>query len=151
MNIAGGTYAKEPKGRIHQHAMEQMIATFLSTPQIIAVVGMSPDAARPSRYVPEFLERKGHTIIPIHPILKEIGHWRTKRSLREAKGATAVLIYMSPRNVDRVVEEAIKLKIPWIWLPLGVETSLAEEVSQNGLVLIQDRCPKIEWERLNNP
>ena len=129
--------------------MDQRVAEFLKSKQVIAVVGMSPDPSRPSRYVPEFLERKGHHIIPIHPILEKIGHWQTKKSLSDAKEVTAVLIYMSPRNVDRKVEEAIDLRIPWIWLPLGVRTRLAQKVEHAGLRLIQDRCPKIEWGKLS--
>ncbi len=128
--------------------MDEIIREFLMTPQKIAVVGMSPDPSQPSRYVPEFLEEKGHEIIPIHPVLEEIGHWKPKKKLEDVKNPTAVIIYLSQRNVDRMVKKAIELNIPLIWLPLGITTILKKEAEFRGITLIQDKCPKIEWNRL---
>lgn len=128
--------------------VDNFIRRFLRTSQKIAVIGISPDPSRPSRYVPEFLEEKGHVILPVHPVLEKIGKWNTKKNLEDVSDPTAVLIYLSNRNVDKAVMKAVQLRIPVIWLPLGVTTTLREKVKVEGITLIENRCPKIEWERL---
>ncbi len=120
------------------------LSSFLKHRQKLAIMGMSPDPSLPSHSIPKFLEEKGHEIIPIHPILPHIGHWKSYRKLDEVDGISGVLIYFSPRNVDRAVQEAINLKIPVVWLPLGVTNGLKEQVEAQGLSYVEDKCPKIE-------
>lgn len=125
---------------------------FLKT-RTVAIVGISPDPAKPSHYVPAFMQRDyGYKIIPVHPahvgttILGE----PVVASLAELpEGVDFVEIFRAAPAIAPFVVEAAQRGIPFIWMPLGVshEDSAAEARSL-GATVIMDRCPKIDLPRL---
>ncbi|MCY3410122.1 MAG: CoA-binding protein [Candidatus Heimdallarchaeota archaeon] len=127
-------------------ATKQQIIDFLTTPQRIAIIGMSPDSSRPSHFVPEFLEKHGHEIVPVHPILDEIaGKPAFKKVGDVVPKPDAVIIYIGMRSIDRFVQEAIDAAISLIWLPLEITSDLKSDAEAKGIIFVENRCPKIDW------
>jgi uncharacterized protein len=120
----------------------------------VAVVGMSPNQARPSNYVAAFLARKGYQIYPVNP-----GHagkiWHGAKvypSLGEIPVAVDMVdIFRRSDAVPGVVDEALAAceRLDVIWMQLGVMHDGAAQIARaRGVTVIQDRCPMIEHPRL---
>ena len=119
----------------------------------IAIVGLSADEKRPSNFAAKYLQTRGYKIIPINPITK------VKKILKE-KVYSSILdlnfipdmvdIFMRSEKVLPIVEDALKVKPKTIWLQLGVFSEEAEKkVKKTNINFVMDRCPKIEYARLN--
>jgi predicted CoA-binding protein len=116
-----------------------------------AVVGCSPDPRRDSHSVAAFLQARGKRVIPVNPtacpgeILGEACH-PDLRSIGEP--VEVVDIFRRSEAAGEHVEEAIEIGAQAVWMQLGViDEDAAERARQAGLLVVMDRCPKIEWPR----
>ncbi len=122
----------------------------------IAIVGASPDPARASNYVMAFLQARGWRTIPVNP--NELGQMingeRVYGSLDEVPVPVQMVdIFRRSTAAGRCVDEAIALRqrlgIRFVWMQLGVrDDAAAARAEAAGLVVVMDRCPKIELPRL---
>lgn len=120
----------------------------------IAVVGASDRPDRPSHGVFGFLLARGYDATPVNPTLpgKAIHGRPVAASLAEAAPLDMVDIFRRSAEAGAVVDEAIALGAKSVWLQLGVvDQAAAERARAAGLVVVMDRCPAIEWRRLNLP
>jgi predicted CoA-binding protein len=119
----------------------------------VAMVGASPDWIRPSFFVMKYLLRKGYHVIPVNPKVAggEILGQRAYASLAEIPEPIDVVdIFRRPEAVPGIVEEAIAIGAKVIWMQLGVRNeAAAETAARAGLLVVQDRCMKIEYGRLS--
>ncbi|MDQ3107026.1 MAG: CoA-binding protein [Actinomycetota bacterium] len=117
-----------------------------------AVVGCSPDPRRDSHGVAEFLQRRGKQVIPIHPGEDEIlGEpcYPDLASVPTDAGIEVVDIFRRSSQAGIHVDEAIALGAKAVWLQLGViDEEAAARARAAGVIVIMDRCPKIEWPQL---
>jgi uncharacterized protein len=134
-------------------------ATFrriLTGTRTVAVVGWSPNPARPSHGVAAFLKRRGMRVIPVNPGQAgkrhegEVIHARLADIPKDA-GIEMVDIFRRTDAVAGVVDEALAelpdLKV--IWMQLGIaDENAAEKARAQGITVVQDTCPKIEAARL---
>lgn len=108
----------------------------------IAVVGLSPDPGRPSHRVARYLQRAGYRIIPVNPhaskLLGEIAYAR----LSEVPDAIDVVdVFRRSEFVGPIVDEAIEIGAPAIWLQDGViDEQAAERARAAGLDVVMDDC-----------
>ena len=120
--------------------------------QTWAVVGCSPDPFRDSHGVAEFLQAKGKRVIPIHPGADEILGERAYPDLASVPAEPPIEVVDIFRRSDQAgthVDEAIALGAKAVWLQLGVvDRAAAARARDAGLVVVMDRCPKIEYPRL---
>src|SRR5205085_8583911 len=87
----------------------------------IAVVGLSSDPMRPSFGVSQYMQRKGYRIIPVNPNEGEVLGAKSYRSLAEVpEKIDMVDVFRRPEFVPEIIDEAIRLNIPAIWLQEGV-------------------------------
>lgn len=125
------------------------------TVRTIAMVGLSPNEARPAWGVARYLQSQGYRVIPVNPghagksILGEVVYADLTQIPTEA-GVQMVDIFRRSEAVPQIVDEALAslpaLKV--IWTQLGVTSeSAAQKARAQGLTVIQDRCPKIEFPR----
>ena len=135
--------------------MDDLITGILETVKIVALVGASNKPERPSYQVMKFLQKRGFTVIPINPgqadgeILGETVY----ASLEDAPAYDMVDIFRASDAAGDVVREAIRLadekRTSVVWMQIGVTNDAAKaEAEAAGLVVIQNRCPKKEMERL---
>ena len=136
---------------------DSLILGVLRSVRTIAMVGASANWNRPSYFAMKYLQEKGYRVIPVNPGLagKELLGETAYASLADSPEAFQMVdIFRAPEAVGPIVEEAIALKerrgITVVWMQLGVINEAAAAAAEAaGLTVIMDRCPKIEFGRLN--
>jgi len=108
----------------------------------IAVVGLSESPLRPSHGVSAYMQAAGYKIIPVNPQIAEALGEKSYPSLLEVpEKIDLVDVFRRPEHVDEIVEQAIQLKIPAIWLQEGViNERAAEKARKAGMFVVMDRC-----------
>ena len=120
----------------------------------IAVVGVSLNPVRPSYYVARYLSLKGFEVIPVNP--RHAGEalfgQKVRAGLSEIEGGVDMVdIFRRPETVPEIVDEALAAfpALQTIWMQIGVEhPEAAAKAEARGVTVIQNRCPKIEYQRL---
>ena len=118
------------------------IYELLSRVKTIAVVGLSDSPMRPSHGVSAYMQAQGYRIIPVNPRITEALGENSYRSLLEvSEKIDLVNVFRRPQYVDDIVEQAIQLKIPAIWLQEDViNERAAEKARKAGMFVVMDRC-----------
>ena len=112
----------------------------------IAVVGLSSDPSRPSYGVARYMQRQGYRIIPVNPN-EDDGAGRTGLpTLRDVPVPVDVVdVFRRSEYVPEVVDEAIAIGAPVLWLQQGViDPQAAQRAQAAGLAVVMDRCIKVE-------
>jgi len=124
------------------------LAKLLREIKTIAVVGLSPNPSRPSHQVASYMQEQGYHIVPINPNCPEVlGEPSFPSLLQVPKEVTIDLvnIFRRPDAVFPIVEEAIQVGAPGIWMQEGVVHPAAAEVARKaGLWVVMDRCLMVE-------
>ena len=126
----------------------------LKRTQTVAVVGVSANPVRPSYYVTRYLGLKGYRVIPVNPGLAGqvlFGETVYADLTSIPDSVDMVDIFRRSEAVPGIVEEALARwpDLQTIWMQIGVEHVEAAAVAQaRGVDVIQNRCPKIEYQRL---
>lgn len=125
-----------------QNPSEDEIRTFLKSIKRIAVVGLSPRADRPSHRVAAALQRFGYDIVPVRPAVAEVLGQPAYAALEQVPGAIDLVdVFRNPDEVDAIVDECIRLKLPAIWLQDGViNQPAAERARAAGMFVVMNRC-----------
>jgi predicted CoA-binding protein len=128
-----------------QNPAKSEIDALLRRARTIAVLGLSEDPSRPSYHVAEELQNFGYRIVPVNPVAKEILGEKAWPHLDAAiKGAgqiDVVDVFRRPEHVSAIVDEAIRLKVPALWLQEGViDEAAAQRARDAGIFTVMDRC-----------
>jgi predicted CoA-binding protein len=140
----------------HDSYPDAYIRGVLNTVKTIAMVGISPKENRPSYFAFKYLLERGYHMIPVNPgqAGKEILGQKVYASLTEVpEPIDMVDIFRASQFVMPVVEEALKLKPkPQVmWMQLSIRNDEAAALAEaNGMKVVMDRCPKIEYGRLSS-
>ncbi|UTH49129.1 CoA-binding protein [Loktanella salsilacus] len=130
------------------------LKSILTRVKRIAILGVSANPVRPSYFVARYLKLKGFTIVPVNPGLagQELLGERVYGSLAEVPGDVDMVdVFRRSDAVPGIVDEALARwpQLDVIWLQLGVHHDAAAAVATaRGVTVVQDRCPKIEYQRL---
>ena len=118
------------------------IAELLKSAKTIAVVGLTDSPFRPSYRVSQYMQSQGYRIIPINPMIGEsLGEQSYASLLDVPEKIDIVNIFRRSEHVPEVIEEAIRLKVPAIWMQEGViHEAAAEKARQAGIFVVMDRC-----------
>jgi len=118
------------------------ILELLSRVRTIAVVGLSNSPLRPSHGVSAYMQSQGYRIIPINPQIQEsLGQPAYPTLLDVPEKIDLVDVFRRPEFVDEIVDQAIELKIPAIWLQEDViNEPAAERAKKAGIFVVMDRC-----------
>jgi len=118
------------------------IHELLTRVKTIAVVGLSDSPLRPSHGVAAYLQTQGYRIIPVNPQIAEALGEKSYPSLLEVpEKIDLVDVFRRPEFVDEIVEQAIQLKIPAIWLQEDVINERAAETARKaGMFVVMGRC-----------
>ncbi len=108
----------------------------------IAVVGLSDSPLRASHGVAAYMQSQGYHIIPVNPTISDALGENAYSSLLDVKEKIDIVdIFRRPEFVPEVVEQAIQLKVPAIWMQEGViHEQAAEKARRAGIFVIMDRC-----------
>lgn len=118
------------------------ITDLLCRAKTIAVVGLSDNPMRPSYSVSAYMQKQGYRIIPVNPQIVNVLGEKSYPSLLEVPEKIDIVdIFRRPEFVDEIVEQAIELKIPAVWMQEQVINELAAEKARNaGIFVVMDRC-----------
>jgi predicted CoA-binding protein len=118
------------------------ITELLKTAKTIAVVGLTDSPLRPSYGVSHYMRSQGYRIIPVNPNITEWEGEKSYPSLLDVPGKVDIVnIFRRPEFVPDVVEQAIQIKAPAIWMQEGViHEQAAAKARQAGVFVVMDLC-----------
>jgi hypothetical protein len=118
------------------------IADLLKRSKTIAVVGLSSSPLRPSHGVSAYMQSQGYRIIPVNPGVEFCLGERAYPSLLDVPEKIDIVnIFRRPEYVPEVVDQAIQLKIPVVWMQEEViHEKAAEKARQAGIFVVMDLC-----------
>jgi len=118
------------------------ITELLKRSQTIAVVGLSNNPMRPSYGVSAYMQTNGYRIIPVNPKIKGALGEKSYPSLLDVPDKIDIVnIFRRPEFVDEAVDQAIKLKVPAIWMQEEVvNEKAADKARKAGIFVVMDRC-----------
>ncbi len=124
----------------------QTIKTVLGQNAKIAVIGLSPKPDRPSHQVASYLQQKGYKVIPVNPGHDSILGEKCYPSLGDVPEQVDIVnIFRRAEHVLPIVREAVQAKAKVIWMQEGIKHEEAARLAEeNGLVVIMDRCIKVD-------
>ena len=122
------------------------IAEILRQAKTIAVVGLSDNPLRPSHGVAAYLQAQGYRIVPVNPQIEEALGERSYPSLLDVPEKIDIVdIFRRPEFVEEVVDQAIQLKVPAVWMQEEViHDKAAEKARKAGIFVVMDRCILLE-------
>jgi uncharacterized protein len=123
------------------------IADLFQRAKTIAVVGLSRNPLRASHGVTAYMQTHGYRIIPVNPQIEECLGEKAYASLLDiphedsSEKIDIVNIFRRSEFVEEIVDQAIQLKIPAIWMQEDViHETAAEKARQAGIFVVMDRC-----------
>ena len=131
-------------------AESEQITHLLKNAKTIAVVGLSDSPMRVSYGVSEYMQSQGYRIIPVNPEITESLGEKAYPTLSEVpEKIDIVSVFRRPEFVPEVVDDAVRLGVPAIWMQEGVvHEAAAEKARQAGIFVVMDRCILKEHRRL---
>lgn len=126
------------------------ICKLLREVHTIAVVGLSPNTARPSFGVAKALQSFGYRIIPVRPQIEEVLGEKAYPDLESLPEMPDIVeVFRSPEHVPAIVDSCIKLGVKNLWLQDGVvHEEAAQRAKQAGITVVMDRCMYRDYTRL---
>lgn len=133
------------------HLRNEVIARY----RTVAVVGLSPRPDRPSHEVAQYLQAHGYRIIPVNPaaagemILGEPCYATLSDAAaaltRENVEIEIVDCFRKSEDIGPIAEQAIAIGANCLWMQLGVINTAAATLAEHaGLIVVMDRCLKID-------
>jgi len=121
------------------------IDALLRRARTIAILGLSDGEGKPSYHVARNLQKFGYRIVPVNPTASQILGERAwpdlESALQNAGPVDAVDVFRRPEHVAAIVDEAIRLKVPALWLQEGVvDETAARKARAAGIFTVMDRC-----------
>jgi predicted CoA-binding protein len=125
----------------------------LKSVKTIAMVGASANEVRPSFFVFKYLKEKGYRVIPVNPKMAgdDLLGERVYARLQDIdEPIDMVEVFRGGDAAMEVTEDAIAVGARIVWMQLGVvNDQAAEKAEAAGVKVIMNRCPKMEYGRLN--
>jgi uncharacterized protein len=140
----------------HDSYDDSYIRGILNTVKTIAMVGVSANTSRPSYFAFKYLLERGYRMIPVNPGLtgQELLGRKVYGKLADIpEPVDMVDIFRASQYAPDIVQEALALKPrpQVIWMQLGVRNDAAAALAEtNGIKVVMNRCPKIEYGRLSS-
>jgi uncharacterized protein len=139
---------------------DALLRDVLRRTRTIACVGVSMNPIRPSAYVARYLSLKGYRVIPVNPgHAGKTLHGETMvadlASIPASVGPVQMVdVFRRSEEAGRVVDQALEALLgrglETIWMQIGViDEAAAQRAEAAGVTVIMNRCPKIEYQRLN--
>jgi uncharacterized protein len=119
-----------------------LIRDLLQRSKTIAVVGLSDSPLRPSYGVSAYMQSHGYKIVPVNPTISESLGEKSYPSLRELPVKIDIVnIFRRSEYVEAIVDQAIELKVPAVWMQEGViNQNAAEKAEKAGIFVAMDLC-----------
>lgn len=129
---------------------DEALRTLFGRVKTIAVVGLSPQPARPSYRVSKAMQHYGYRIVPVRPLVDEVLGEKAYPSLADIPFSVDLVdVFRAAEHVPAIVEQCLALHLPSIWIQEGiVHEAAAQHAQANGMTVVMDRCLIKEYVRL---
>jgi predicted CoA-binding protein len=127
----------------------ETIRDLLHRARAVAIVGLSDKKERASNFVGSYLKSENYKIIPVNPNLTEVLREKSYPDLKSIPVPVDIVdIFRRADEIMPIVEQAIEIKAKAIWMQLQiVNRDAAKLAHDHGLIVIMDKCMKIEHGR----
>jgi len=119
----------------------------------IDFLGASWNPERTSYEVMEFLLGRGYSVVPVNTGLAgtQLLGQRVYAELGDVPGTVDMVdVFRNARFLSQIVQEVVQCEAKILWTQLGVvDIDAAALAEAQGLDVVMDRCPAIEWPRLH--
>ena len=128
----------------------EVIRRVVATARTVAVIGASPDPARPSHGVARYLRDAGLRIFPVNPAIDTLFGVPAYPSLADLPEPVDIVdVFRRPEYTVDIATAAVAAKAGALWLQLGVVNEQAARIAADGgLDVVMNRCLAIEHRRL---
>jgi len=125
----------------------------LAASRTIAVVGHSDKPYRDSYGVAQYLRQVGYQVYAINPNLRTVAGDIAYPDLRHLPERIDIVdVFRRAEHLAQIVEEAIAIGARAVWGQFGVvDQAAATRAQAAGLIMVMDRCIKVEHHRLGMP
>jgi len=140
----------------HENYSDPFIRGILNSVKTIAMVGVSPNTSRPSFFAFKYLLERGYRMIPVNPGQagkKLLGQTVYAKLTDIPEPVDMVDVFRASEHAPGIVREALAMapRPKVIWMQLGVRNAEAARLAESeGLTVVMNRCPKIEYGRLSS-
>jgi hypothetical protein len=122
-----------------------LIREILAGCKTIAVVGLTNREGRASLGVSRFMQSRGYRIVPINPQVESALGEKAYPTLDAAVAAIndirLVNVFRAPEYIPAIVNDVIRLNIPYLWLQERViDAEAAARAEAAGVGVVMDRC-----------
>ena len=132
---------------------DSYVKSILADVKTIAMVGASTNWNRPSYFAMKYLQTKGYRVIPVNPVVagQELLGEAVWSSLDEIDEPIDIVdIFRNAEAAGPITDAAIEIGAKVVWMQFGViNHEAAARAEAAGLRVVMDRCPKVEYARLN--
>lgn len=130
------------------------IAELVRSAKRVAVLGIktADRPEQPAYEVPEYLSKRGVEIVPVpvyYPSVTEILGRKVYRRVADIPGQVDVVdVFRRPIDIPGHVEDIIAKGPRAVWFQLGIRNdAAAEALAKAGILVVQDKCIKVEHRR----
>lgn len=135
---------------------DDLLREILTTTKTVAVVGLSANPVRASYFVARYLGLRGIRVIPVNPglagqTLFDETVYPDLAAIPADVPVDMIDIFRRSDSVLPIVEQALTHlpQLRTVWMQIGVQNAEARALAEaRGLTVIEDRCPKLEYQRL---
>ena len=132
---------------------DSYVKSILADVKTIAMVGASTNWNRPSYFAMKYLQAKGYRVIPVNPVAagQDLLGETVRASLDEIEEPVDMVdIFRNAEAAGPITDDAIKIGAKVVWMQFGViNPEASARAEEAGLRVVMDRCPKVEYARLN--
>ena len=130
---------------------DDALRALLGRSKTIAVVGLSPQPARPSYRVAKAMQHYGYRIVPVRPLVNEVLGEKAYASLAEIPFAVDLVdVFRAAEHLPAIVEQCQALHLPAIWIQEGIIAEVAAHSAvASGMTVVMDRCILKDYVRLH--
>jgi hypothetical protein len=130
---------------------DDSLRALLARVRTIAVVGLSPQPARPSFRVAQAMQHYGFRIVPVRPLVSEVLGEKAYATLADIPFPVDLVdVFRAPEHVPAIVEQCLALHLPAIWIQEGiVHEAAAAQARDGGVFTVMDRCLLKDYVRLS--
>lgn len=139
----------------HDSYDDAYIGAILRDVRSIAIVGASANDVRPSYFVAKYLIDKGYDVFPVNPgkaggqilqrpVFASLADLPQPVDMVDIFRASAAV----PAITDEIVAMPVRPEVVWMQLTVRDDASAAR-LEREGIQVVMDRCPKIEYGRLS--
>ncbi len=125
------------------------IQRILLSAKTVAIVGLSSNTLRASYFVGYYLQRHGYQVIPVNPVESQILGSKSYATLREIPTPVDIVdVFRNPAALPGIAKDAVAIGAKCLWGQYSVINEEAARIAESaGLMLIMDRCLKVEHAR----